>query len=119
MAIANGAFSCTAPGVPMRTFSLAVTAKPIRKKIATATQNTGLRNWYRISNPVIPKKVFMGSPSGRAAEVRQGREVNVLEPALDRLEARGLSVGKDVDDGAPGKQAGRDHLVFGLIVFQL
>jgi hypothetical protein len=29
----------------MRTFSLAVTPKPIRKKMATATQKTGLRSW--------------------------------------------------------------------------
>ncbi len=45
MAIAYGAFSWTAPGVPKLTFSLAVKPKPIRKKMATATQNTGLRNW--------------------------------------------------------------------------
>ena len=45
MAIAKGEFSCTAPGVPMLTFSLAVTPKPSRKKIAIATQNTGFRSW--------------------------------------------------------------------------
>src|SRR6185503_7118691 len=116
MAIAYGAFSCTAPGVPMRTFSLAVTPKPMRKKIAIATQKTGLRSWYRISNPVIPKKVLM---SGRAAEGRQGREIDVLESALDRLEAFGLLVGKDVDDRVAREQPGRDHLIFRLIFLQL
>src|SRR6185503_3372186 len=116
MAIAYGAFSCTAPGVPMRTFSLAVTPKPMRKKIAIATQKTGLRSWYRISNPVIPKKVFM---SGRAAERRQGREIDVLEPTLDGLEAFGLLVREDVDDRVAGEQPRRDHLVLGLIFLEL
>ena len=38
------AFSWTAPGVPMLTFSLAVMPKPSRKKMAIETQKTGLRS---------------------------------------------------------------------------
>src|SRR5690348_8560545 len=103
----------------MRTFSLAVTPKPSRKKIAIATQKTGLRSWYRISKPVIPKKVFICPPSGGAAQGRQGREIDVLEPAFDGLEAFGLLVRKDVDDRVAGEQPRRDHLVLGLIFLEL
>src|SRR5690349_11689062 len=102
----------------MRTFSLAVIPKPIRKKIATATQKTGLRSWYRISNRVIPK-IMSRLPSGRAAERGEGREIDVLEPPLDRLEALGLVVGEDVDYGIAGEQARRDDVVAALVVLEV
>ena len=44
METVKGEFSLTAPGEPKLTLSLAEMPKPIRKKIATETQNTGLRS---------------------------------------------------------------------------
>ena len=45
MVTANGEFSCTDGGTPTLTLLLAERPKPSRKKIATDTQNTGLRSW--------------------------------------------------------------------------
>ena len=41
----KGEFSCTEPGVPKLTLSLADMPKPIRKKIRAETQNTGFFSW--------------------------------------------------------------------------
>src|SRR5438309_2908282 len=57
--------------------------------------------------------------SGRAAKDRKRREINILEAALDRLEALWAAVREDVDHRIAGDQAGRDDLILGFIVFEL
>ena len=54
--------------------------------------------------------------SGCAAKRGKGGEVDVLQPALDRLEPSRLGVGQDMDDGVAGEQPGRDHLMLRLII---
>src|SRR5437588_11964087 len=64
----------------------------------------------------MPRSIYA---SGRAAKRGERREIDVLEPALDRVEASGLLVGKDVDHRTSRDEAGRDHLILRLIIFQL
>src|SRR3954462_6032969 len=56
---------------------------------------------------------MMPLPSGRAAGLRQRREIDVGEAAIDPGEAVArIAVRMDVDDRAAGEEAVRDHLIF-------
>src|SRR6185312_7551671 len=57
--------------------------------------------------------------SGRSADVGQGREIDVLEAAFDRLEARGLPGGEHVNDVLAGKETSGDDVVFLRILLEL
>src|SRR5437588_11191988 len=57
--------------------------------------------------------------SGRPAQRGKRRKIDVLESAIDWVEALRLLVGKDVDHRTAGEEARRDDLVTVLVFLQL
>ena len=104
------------PGVPILTFSLAVIPKPNKKKMAVATQKTGLRSYSgsRTAHSKQHRRVLR-----RRGEAGTASRNETFRGRPRPFETVGLSIGQHVNDGVAGKQARGDHLVVALVVLQV